>query len=104
MKGAPGLILAIFLGLVGAVLNWVYLENKTRDTASVSFLGIKDSVEIKIGTPLRNTPFSEVKIPERHAGKPSAQSTHRYHADYESLRPYPCCAAARGRAARRRSR
>jgi hypothetical protein len=67
MKGAPGLILAIFLGLLGAVLNWVYLENKTKDVASISFLGIKDGVDIQIGTPLRSTHFVEVKIPERHA-------------------------------------
>jgi hypothetical protein len=70
MKGAPGLILAIFLGLVGAALNWIYLENKTKDVDSVSFLGIKDSkpgAEVALGHPLRRSHFVEVKIPRRHA-------------------------------------
>lgn len=67
MKGAPGLILAVFLGLVGAVLNWIYLENKTRDVDSVSFLGIKEGVEILPGQQMRGSHFAEVKIPQRHA-------------------------------------
>ena len=67
MKGAPGLILAVFLGLVGAVLNWIYLENKTKDVDSVAFLGIKAGAVIKPGQQLRGTHFTEVKIPRRHA-------------------------------------
>lgn len=67
MKGAPGLILAVFLGLVGAVLNWIYLDNKTKDVDSVVFLGIKDGLEIRPGQQLRGSHFVEVKIPRRHA-------------------------------------
>ncbi len=67
MKGAYGLIFAVFLGLLGGVLNWVYLENKTRDVASVSFLGITDGASIAPGQPLNRQHFVEVRIPERHA-------------------------------------
>lgn len=67
MKGAPGLILAVFLGLVGAALNWIYLENKTKDEDSVAFLGIKDGAEVSPGQQLRATHFVDVKIPRRNA-------------------------------------
>jgi hypothetical protein len=67
MKGAYGLIFAVFLGLLGGVLNWLYLENKTRDVASVSFLGITQGVSVAPGQPLNGRHFSEVRIPELHA-------------------------------------
>lgn len=67
MKGAYGLIFAVFLGVLGGVLNWLYLENKTRDVASVSFLGIGDGVTIAPGRPLNGRHFVEVRVPERHA-------------------------------------
>ncbi|MCA9146460.1 MAG: hypothetical protein KDB05_26945 [Planctomycetales bacterium] len=67
MKGAYGLIFAVFLGLLGGVLNWLYLENKTRDVASVSFLGVAEGVSVAPGQPLNGRHFVEVKIPERHA-------------------------------------
>ena len=67
MKGAYGLIFALFLGLLGGVLNWVYLENKTRDVASVSFLGIREGATVAPGQPLTGRHFVEVRIPERHA-------------------------------------
>ncbi|MDA1051535.1 MAG: hypothetical protein O3C40_13785 [Planctomycetota bacterium] len=67
MKGAYGLIFAVFLGLLGGVLNWLYLENKTRDVASVSFLGIAEGVSVAPGQPLAGRHFVEVRIPERHA-------------------------------------
>lgn len=69
MKGAYGLMFAVFLGVLGGVLNWLYLENKTRDVASVSFLGIGDGVTIAPGQPLNGRHFVEVRIPERHAKK-----------------------------------
>ena len=67
MKGAYGLIFAVFLGLLGGVLNWIYLENKTRDVASVSFLGISEGAAIAPGQLLSSRNFVEVRIPERHA-------------------------------------
>jgi len=67
MKGAYGLIFAVFLGVLGGVLNWLYLENKTRDVAGVSFLGIAEGVSVEPGQPLSGRHFVEVRIPERHA-------------------------------------
>jgi len=67
MKGAPGIAVAIFLGLLGAVLNWVYLENKTKDADSISFLGVREGASIKVGEQFRNSHLVEVRIPARHA-------------------------------------
>ncbi len=67
MKGAYGLIFAVFLGLLAGVLNWIYLEKKTRDVASVSFLGVSEGSVIAPGQPLGGRHFVEVKIPEMHA-------------------------------------
>ncbi len=67
MKGAPGIVVAIFLGLLGAVLNWVYLDAKTKDVDSVSFLGVREGASIQVGEPFRHQHFIEVRIPRMHA-------------------------------------
>jgi hypothetical protein len=55
------------LGLLGGVLNWVYLDNKTKDVDSISFLGVREGASIKIGEPFNRRDFVEVRIPARHA-------------------------------------
>ncbi|MAD80156.1 MAG: hypothetical protein QF918_11560 [Pirellulaceae bacterium] len=67
MKGAPGIVVALFLGLLGAVLNWVYLDSKTKDVDSISFLGVREGASIQVGEPFRQRHFVEVRIPARHA-------------------------------------
>lgn len=67
MKGAPGIAVALFLGLLGGVLNWVYLDSKTKDADSMSFLGVRDNTKIEIGQQFRHEHFVEVRIPIRHA-------------------------------------
>ncbi len=69
MKGATGLIVAVFLGLAGAVLNWFYLDSKTRDIQNMSFVGIKDGVTLKGGELVRRDQLEEVPIPERFGKK-----------------------------------
>lgn len=67
MRGAPGIVVALFLGLLGAVLNWVYLDNKTKDVDSISFLGVREEASIQVGEPFRHQDFVEVRIPRGHA-------------------------------------
>ncbi len=69
MKGAPGIVIALILGLLAAVLNWVYLESKTRDVDSVAFLGIA-AERIEPGHVFQRSDFvpEGVKIPRRNAG------------------------------------
>jgi len=69
MKGAPGIVVALFLGLLGAVLNWVYLDSKTKDVDGISFLGVREGASIQVGEPFRYEHFAEVRIPRRHAGR-----------------------------------
>lgn len=68
MKGSYGLIVAAVVGVLGAVLNWIYLQNKTRDVESVSFLGLRDDVTVEPGEPFKATDFAEVRIPRKNAG------------------------------------
>jgi hypothetical protein len=67
MKGAQGLIIAAFFGLLGIALNWVYLQNKLRDADIVQFLGIKDGVTIKTGDLIQEADLVPVPIPEFNA-------------------------------------
>ena len=68
MKGAAGLVVALLLGMLGAALNYVYLDNKTRQVKSVSFIGVRDDVKIRPGDQLKDTDLIEVRIPEMHVG------------------------------------
>jgi hypothetical protein len=69
MKGAQGLIIAAFFGLLGIALNWVYLQNKLRDAETVQFLGIKDGESIKTGDLIQEADLVPVPVPEFNAKK-----------------------------------
>jgi hypothetical protein len=66
MKGMQGLVVAGLLGVVGIALNWIYLEGKTKDIASISFIGIKSDVTIERGQTIKQEHLEAVNIPERH--------------------------------------
>ena len=69
MKGPLGVIVALLMGILATALNWFYLENKTRQVRSVSFLGVRESAEIRPGDEIEDSNLAEVRIPEMHAGK-----------------------------------
>jgi hypothetical protein len=68
MKGMQGLLVAGLLGLLGVALNWIYLQGKTKDVASLRFLGIRADGGIQPGEIIREDQLEAVPIPERHAG------------------------------------
>lgn len=68
MKGAAGIIVAVLLGMLGAALNYVYLDNRTRHVKTVSFIGVRPDVKLKVGDPLKESDLTPVPIPEMHAG------------------------------------
>ena len=67
MKGSAGIIIAAGLGLVAVALNWWYLNEKTRGTNNVSFIGVRQGVTIDAGEYIKESQIEEVKIPENHA-------------------------------------
>lgn len=68
MKGMTGLILAIGLGVIGAVCNWIYVANQGAKIAAIEFVGVKSSTRIEIGQPFKEEHFEPVPIPGHRAG------------------------------------
>jgi hypothetical protein len=68
MKGIQGLIVAIGLGVAGALLNWAYLASRSSQDATVSFVGIKEGQTVNRGETLRDEHLAELTIPERWVG------------------------------------
>ncbi len=66
MKGVHSLILAIGLGIVGALFNFAYLANKSTKEELVGFVGIRTNLQR--GERLRADAIEEVLIPARLAG------------------------------------
>lgn len=66
MKGIHGLILALGLGIVGALFNFAYLANKSAKEEWIGFVGIRTNLQQ--GERLRADAIEEVLIPARVAG------------------------------------
>jgi hypothetical protein len=69
MKGIHGLILAIVLGIAGALFNFAYLANRSRDVEKVAFIGVKEDKIVGRGEPLIEESLEPVEIPRRWMGK-----------------------------------
>ncbi len=67
MKGIQGLIIAVFLGLIGAGVNLAYLY-KGRNMKDEKFVGIKQGVKLKRGETILQEHLEEVSIPEANVG------------------------------------
>lgn len=67
MKGLTGLIIAGVLGLLGLALNWFYLENKSENLQTISFLGIKPGAGIEVGDTFVPNHFVEVSVPKENS-------------------------------------
>jgi len=67
MKGAPGLLFAVGLGIVGAFCNWLYLANKAKQLDMVDFIAIADDVKINPGDKFNESHFMPLSIPENAA-------------------------------------
>ena len=68
MKGIHGLILAIGLGIAGALFNYTYLASKLPETEMIGFVGIKPDVEVAPGEQLLEEHFVRVDVPRRYVG------------------------------------
>ena len=68
MKGIRGLLVALGLGMVGALCNFVYLNKQTQDVTTVQFVGIKPGVTVKKGEPITVDQLTVVAIPRNNVG------------------------------------
>lgn len=69
MKNVIGLVIAICLGLVAAVLNWKYLERKSREVETVAFVAIDDQARLRQGDTFQESHLAPVEIPRRQVGR-----------------------------------
>jgi hypothetical protein len=68
MKGVPGLIVSVVLGLVGAFCGWFYLAQEATQLEMVEFIGIADNVQINPGDRFKQEHLIPVKIPRYNVG------------------------------------
>ncbi|HEY2253723.1 MAG TPA: hypothetical protein VGH74_21765 [Planctomycetaceae bacterium] len=68
MKGAPGLLFAVGLGIVGAFCNWLYLANKGKQLDMVDFIAIAEDVKINPGDKFNESQFMQLSIPQNAVG------------------------------------
>jgi hypothetical protein len=68
MKGMQGLILAVGLGIAGAVFNWFYLTNRSRGLEYIYFVGIKPDIALNSGDVIKAEQIQKVGLPKESAG------------------------------------
>ncbi|HUT08893.1 MAG TPA: hypothetical protein VMY42_00210 [Thermoguttaceae bacterium] len=68
MKPIHGLILAIGLGIAGALFNFAYLAMKARDVEKIEFWGIKADQSVAPGERLTEAMLERVGVPKKWAG------------------------------------
>ena len=67
MKGSLGLAVAVALGVVGALCNWLYLHRQAAGFEKVDFVMISPDAQINLGDRLQESDFSQVAIPRQYA-------------------------------------
>jgi hypothetical protein len=68
MKGVPGLMIAVGLGIVGAFCNWMYLAQMGKDLQLQDFVGINENVKINAGDKFTEVHFMKVSVPGNNVG------------------------------------
>jgi hypothetical protein len=68
MKSMYGLILAVVLGILGALFNWAYLKNRTSEKENVYFVGVKRDVTLNSGDTIKAEQLESVGLPKDSVG------------------------------------
>ncbi len=53
MKGIQGLILALALGIIGALVNWAYLASRSKEVEALYFVAIAANASLNRGDVIR---------------------------------------------------
>jgi hypothetical protein len=68
MKSSQGVIVAVGLGIAGALVNWFYLSSEASKIEMVSFIGVKPGILIRRSENIKVGSVVEVHIPKNHVG------------------------------------
>jgi Flp pilus assembly protein CpaB len=68
MRGLPGIIIAVALGIVGAICNWAYLAQQASRMEKVSFLALDNNAQLNVGDRFQKSHFQKVDIPRDNLG------------------------------------
>ena len=68
MKGIYGLLVALALGLAGAVVNFAYLGSKLKDVEKWSYIGVRKGSHIERGQTLREEDLEKIELPQAWVG------------------------------------
>lgn len=68
MKGVPGILIALALGIIGAFCNWFYLSQQAQQFKEVDFVGIAENVTLNPGDKFAEAHFAKISIPAGAVG------------------------------------
>jgi hypothetical protein len=68
MKSIQGLVVAVALGITGAIFNWMYLHSGPSQEQTAKFLGIKQGQVVNRGDIIREEHLVIAEIPEKWVG------------------------------------
>lgn len=68
MRGTIGLVVAVGLGVLGAVMNFIYLSQQALKMEKVSFVAIDSSARLNLGDKFKDSQLTKVDIPENNLG------------------------------------
>lgn len=68
MKGVPGLLIALGLGIAGVFCNWLYLAQKGLEIERVQFIVVDDGTKINAGDRFVRSHFRPISIPRNAVG------------------------------------
>ena len=66
MKGAQGIMIAVAMGVVGFVCNWLYLEREASRVELVSFVGVSQPADVKRGDVIQSEDLVPISMPKSH--------------------------------------
>jgi hypothetical protein len=68
MNGMKGIVVALSLGVVGALCNYAYLMGRTQNLEMVHFIGVKPETTVNRGDRLQEAQLQRVSIARANAG------------------------------------
>jgi hypothetical protein len=68
MKGPLGITIAVSMGVVGLVCNWLYLQQQAGDYKRVSFVGVDQNATINQGDVFKNGSLKRIDVPRNSLG------------------------------------